>query len=107
MRYILNALPGGALIGRSFIGRPATADDLIAAIDGGAMSAIGHAATAEALSTLLGRPIAAARVTVVPQAGDVLFVAALRGPRLAEGQVLSREEVLARGFDFLAVTITA
>jgi hypothetical protein len=107
MTYLMNALPGGALIGRSFVGRPATADEVTAAIDGGATSAIGHAATAEALSTVLGRPIATARVTVAPQAGDVLLVAALRGPRLAEGQVLSREEVLARGFDFLAVTVTA
>ncbi len=56
-------------------------------------SAVGHQATAEILSTLLGIEVPANRTAIKLNSGDVLIVFQL-GIRLAEGQVLSKEEVL-------------
>lgn len=105
--YILNALPGGAISGHRGVFRPASADEALAVLRaGGWTSAVGHESTAQALSAWAGVTVPFARVTVTLAKGDVLLVAALRGPRLAEGQVLTREEVEGRGFDFLLVEIT-
>jgi hypothetical protein len=57
-------------------------------------SAVGHPATAEVLTTLLGLPVEARRVSITLGPGDRILVFQL-AVRLAEGQVLSREEVLA------------
>jgi hypothetical protein len=106
MLYLLNALPGGALLGHRFIGGPIALESVRRALrESKWESAVGHDGTAAALTAILGVEIPTRRVTVVPQSGDSLIVAALRGPRLAEGQVLTRQEVEARGFDFLEVAI--
>ncbi len=56
-------------------------------------SAVGHQSTAEILTKLLGIEVPANRTAIKLQSGDILIVFQL-GIRLAEGQVLSREEVL-------------
>jgi hypothetical protein len=56
-------------------------------------SAVGHQSTAEILSNLLGIEVPADRKAIKLQSGDILIVFQL-GVRLAEGQVLSKEEVL-------------
>lgn len=106
MKYIANAIPGSALIGKGGRFDPITADDArkwIAA--GGWQSAIGHASTALALSAYFGIEIPHNRVTITLNDGDVILVAVLRGDRLAEGQVLTLDEVTARGFDFLLIDV--
>jgi hypothetical protein len=60
----------------------------------GYTSVVGHPATAEVLSTLLGLPVEANRVAIRLGVGDTLVVFQL-SIRLAEGQVLSVEEVAA------------
>lgn len=104
--YITNALPGPALSGHRGNFRPASAEEALAVVHGGGWtSAVGHESTAQALSAWAGVEVPFARVTLTLAAGDRMLVAALRGPRLAEGQILSKEEVEARGFDFLVVEI--
>jgi hypothetical protein len=56
-------------------------------------SAVGHQSTAEILSNLLGIEVPTDRKAIKLQSGDILIVFQL-GIRLAEGQVLSKEEVL-------------
>jgi len=56
-------------------------------------SAVGHQSTAEILSTLLGIEVPVNRTAIKLQSGDILIVFQLN-IRLAEGQVLSKEEVL-------------
>jgi hypothetical protein len=104
MIYLVNAIPGAALIGRTFYGHPVKIQDVRADYPR-IHSAVGHQSTAEALSEYLGYPIPMNRETLSFSPGDVIYVAALRGPRLAEGQILSSEEVKSRGFDFLKIRI--
>ncbi len=56
-------------------------------------SVVGHQSIAEILSTLLGIEVPANRTAIKLQSGDVLIVFQL-SIRLAEGQVLNKEEVL-------------
>jgi hypothetical protein len=56
-------------------------------------SAVGHQSTAEILTNLLGIEVPANRTAIKLQSGDALIVFQL-SVRLAEGQVLSKEEVL-------------
>ena len=58
----------------------------------GAVSAIGHPATASVLSTICGFPIQANRIMVMLSPGDVLYVFQIM-ERLPEGKVLSAQEV--------------
>ena len=57
-----------------------------------AVSAVGHPATAEVLSTICGFPIQANRIMISLAPGDTLLVFQLL-ERLPEGKVLSKEEV--------------
>lgn len=108
MKYILNSVPASALIGKSGRFRPVTSDEALSFIaDGGWVSAVGHDSTAQALSAWAGRTIPYNRISISLSHGDVLLVAALRGGRLAEGQVLGIEEINTRGFDFLLVEVEA
>ncbi len=50
-----------------------------------AVSVIGHADMAAVVSNVLGRPVEMNRTTVTLEAGDVLYLAQYRGPRLPEG----------------------
>lgn len=64
------------------------------------VSAIGHAATADIASTLLGRDVLVSREAIAMQAGDLAICVKLRG-RPAEGAILTREEVEAIGYDLV------
>jgi hypothetical protein len=69
-------------------------------------SAVGHAGTADVLAERLGVPVKANRIPVkLQKAGDRLIVAQIEWPggRLAEGQVLSAEEVKKLRIKFLLV----
>jgi len=66
-------------------------------------SAIGHEATAQAMSTLLDRPVAVNRTQAVQAVGQTALVLKLRG-RLAEGKILTLSELEAIGFDLLTMT---
>ncbi|MFZ8787502.1 STIV orfB116 family protein [Thermocrinis sp.] len=59
----------------------------------GFVSAVGHQATAEILTTLLGTTVPFNRVAITLRAGDALLVFQLR-VRLEEGRILTRDEVL-------------
>ena len=58
------------------------------------VSAVGHPSTAAVMSTLLGLPVEANRVSITLGVGDVLIVFQLQ-VRLEEGKILSSDEVLA------------
>lgn len=68
-----------------------TVSELVQA--GSLTSAIGHAGLAQVLATRLGREIPVNRISIQLSSGDVLIVAQATMPRLAEGQVLSAEEM--------------
>jgi hypothetical protein len=72
--------------------RPVSLEEVRSLLQAGYISAVGHQATAEVISTLLGLPVEANRAAIRLQVGDTLVVFQL-GVRLAEGQVLSAEEV--------------
>ena len=67
-------------------------------------SVVGHKATADALSTLLGREIAFNREEVSLRDGERFTVAQIHG-RLPEGKVLSVEELKAFPFSFFEVSV--
>jgi hypothetical protein len=60
--------------------------------EGEYVSAVGHPSTAAVMSTLLGLPVEANRVSITLGVGDVLIVFQLQ-VRLEEGKILSSEEV--------------
>lgn len=62
-------------------------------------SAIGHEATAQILTDLLGVPVSMNRVQYAQQPGDTALCFKLRG-RPPEGKILTREEVEGIGYDF-------
>ena len=62
-------------------------------------SAIGHQATAELLSSLLGIVVAANRVEYRQTVEDAALIFKLKG-RPPEGKVLSREELEETGYEF-------
>lgn len=66
-------------------------------------SAIGHQATAEILTELLGMPVPVNRVNYSQQIGEQALVFKLRG-RPEEGRILNRDEIEAIGYDFGLLT---
>ena len=81
---------------------PATLEqvkELINKADGNVQSAIGHQATADILTELLGIPVAVNRIEYRQQVGEQAIVFKLRG-RAPEGAILNREEVEKIGYDF-------
>ena len=67
-----------------------------------ATSAIGHADTANVVSTILGRKVPANRTNVLLTEEDTLYVAQYRGPRLPEGATTLPEGAT---IEFLEVTV--
>ncbi len=61
--------------------------------ENGFTSSIGHSATAQVLSTQLDLDVPFNRSTVSLPHGEVMIVAQATMPRLAEGQILSTEEM--------------
>lgn len=102
MLYLLNALPNAILIpvaGESRVIKGISEDDAISLWreSESRTSAIGHASTADVLSQR-GILCDFNRVSVAPEAGDTLLVAAFIPPRrLNEGEFFTEEEIL--GFD--------
>ena len=62
--------------------------------NGGFISAIGHPATASALSKILGVNVPTNRVAITLQPGDTLIVFQLALGRLAPGQELTEQDIL-------------
>jgi hypothetical protein len=74
--------------------RPISLEEAKTILQAGYQSAVGHPSTAQVIEALVGLPVEANRVAITLQKGDKAVVFQLT-IRLAEGQVLSREEVLA------------
>ena len=74
---MLTHLSGDVKISRSEIRPEEVAED--------AKSCIGHPDTANIVSSILGRKVETARVSVALNPGDILYVAQYIGPRLPEG----------------------
>lgn len=76
------------------------------AVTNDADSAIGHQATADILTELLGFPVAVNRTNAKQTVDELVVVFKLRG-RPKEGKILNREEVEAIGYDFGLLSRTA
>jgi len=75
--------------------RRASAEEVRALLSNGVfISAIGHPATAGALSKILGISVPANRVAITLQPGDTLIVFQLNLGRLAPGQELGEQDIL-------------
>jgi hypothetical protein len=74
--------------------RPISLEEAKAVLQGGFVSAVGHASTAEVIAALTGVEVPVNRVAITVRPGDKILVFQL-AVRLAEGQILSQEEVLA------------
>jgi hypothetical protein len=72
--------------------RPITLEEVKDLLREGFVSAVGHQATAEVLSLLLGTEIPFNRTSISLSQGDRLIVFQIR-TRLEEGRVLNKEEV--------------
>lgn len=111
MRYLLSALPAGALPIREFTlrGRWWTLADARRWVSRGVwVSAIGHASTAQVVGNLLGTSIPAFRVVVALEPGDEALVCVLPARlRLAEGQVLTAKELEALDLRWLLVGVSS
>jgi hypothetical protein len=94
MKYIGNAFSLG-MVPRDLLGQVRLSPCEAAAVEG-LTSCVGHADTA----AVLGVPMA--RISVVLNEGDVLYVAQLRGGRLPEGSTTLPEGF---GFDWVRVTL--
>lgn len=68
----------------------------------GFTSVVGHAATAEVFSRLLGLPITENRLSITLEPGDRLICGAL-GARLPEGKILTETELTAIPIRWVAV----
>lgn len=80
--------------GRTVKVRPISLEEAKSLLREGYISAVGHESTARVMSALLGVDIPPNRVSITLQPGDRVLVFQL-SVRLAEGQVLSQEEVMA------------
>ena len=74
--------------------RPVSLEEVKNLLGEGFISAVGHSATAQLLTTLLGLTVEAQRVAIKMSRGDRLIVFQL-GVRLEEGRILNEEEVRA------------
>ena len=80
--------------GRTVKVRPISLEEAKSLLREGYISAVGHPSTAQVMSALLGVDIPPNRVSITLQPGDRVLVFQL-AVRLAEGQILSQEEVMA------------
>jgi hypothetical protein len=68
------------------------------------LSAVGHAATAQIMSELLGEEVKENRIQYAQQEEDIAICFKLKG-RIPEGQILTREQIEAIGFEFKVMTL--
>lgn len=85
---------------------PISIADAQARLANGFQSAIGHDASAQFLSQLLGVEIAMNRVAITMQAGDQALVLRIK-TRLPEGKLLSPEEIATIPYELALLTRTA
>ncbi len=78
--------------GRTIRVRPISLEEAKTLLQGEFISAVGHPSTAAVISTLLGVEVPPNRVSITVGPGDKILVFQL-AVRLAEGQILSAEEV--------------
>jgi hypothetical protein len=88
---MLGALPPAGLTVKV---RPLTLEEAKEALSSSFTSAVGHESTAAVLTTLLGLPVEARRAAITLSPGDRVVVFQL-AVRLAEGQILTAQEVQA------------
>jgi hypothetical protein len=89
--FSINMLPPqGAVVKVS----PITVGEVKALLEQGFVSAVGHESTAKIISLLVGVEVPTNRIAIRLSGQDRLIVFQI-GIRLAEGQVLSQEEVAA------------
>jgi hypothetical protein len=79
--------------------RKANVDEAREILRRGFVSAVGHKATADLLTQLLGIEVQFNRLSVKASPGDVLVHFVLR-ERIPEGKILTLEELLTLPFDF-------
>lgn len=91
MRYLINS-PVLTAYGLWRFSGPLDREAVRAFLAEDYVSAIGHEATAQWLTDLLGISIAANRITVAMRPGDVALVVRIK-ERLPEGVVLGRDEI--------------
>lgn len=73
---------------------PVSLDDVVSFLgDFPFKSIVGHPATAQVFSELLGVPIETNRVSYTIKNGDTLVVGLPSGERLPEGKILSKDEM--------------
>jgi hypothetical protein len=90
MKYVLNTpiLPNYG----EYRFKKISVEEAKALLGGGFTSAVGHKATADVLSSVLGINIPENRIAISLEKGDIAVVFKL-GVRLPEGKVLSAEEL--------------
>ena len=79
----------------------------VLAVEGDFYSAVGHSATAQVLSERLGLEVEPNRVNVTLYPGDSALLAQVILPRLAEGQVLTAEQVTETPIRFFRITVNS
>ncbi len=102
--FSLSMLPGSARITADPIDRELSPEMGRYLADRHIQSVVGHQGTADVLAAKLGIDVPVNRVNLKVQYGDSVYVAQ-PSTRLAEGQVLSKEELEAVPMSFWVVTV--
>lgn len=78
------------------------AGDVVSNWEGEKVSAVGHEATAVAMSTILGVEVSVNRIHAQMRPGDAAVCLKVKG-RLPEGQILTLEELEKIGYEFFLI----
>lgn len=110
MTYLANAFALSMLgkdlgLGVTLTVTPVSTETVRSQLAGGFTSVVGHKSTADLLAARLGVAVQENRVNLTLGPRDVLLVAQVEG-RLAEGKVLTAEELGAVPMSFRRVTLT-
>ncbi|MBI3261300.1 DUF1874 domain-containing protein [Candidatus Berkelbacteria bacterium] len=106
MKKLLNAFSLNMLtLPATAVCEPLTIEEAKEQLAPGFDSAVGHETTARALSLRLGVEVPSNRVNVKLEKGESAIVAQVVLPRLAEGQLLTDEQMAEAPISFVLVTI--